>query len=277
MLTSNEPTFTSVLGPIIYDLICEKRGLGYHYNKEVRNFARFDRFCVAMGHHDLALPRELVDAWTVKQAHETEINRHFRISLLRVLGRYMQQCSYPAWVYPPQATSRSTSTYVPYIFSKAEVAALLTAADACQPDDNSPYRNLVLPVLFRVLYGTGLRIAEALALQRSDLDLRNGTLHIRQAKLDKERRIPIHPVLMERMELYQGKLELIFGPEGPLFPGPSGVAYTADTIYRYFRRFLWQARIPHRGRGQGPRVHDLRYPNLNKILTFSVNRCYISN
>ena len=259
MPTANDPTLTSVLGPIICDLICEKRGLGYHYNKEVRDFARFDRFCVAIGHHDLALPRELVDAWTTKQAYETEINRHFRISLLRVLGRYMQQCSYPAWVYPPQATSRSTSTYVPYIFSKAEVAALLTAADACQPDSNSPYRNLVLPVLFRVLYGTGLRIAEALALQRSDLDLCNGTLHIRQAKLDKERCIPIHPVLLEQMELYLGKLELIFGPEGPLFPGPTGVAYTADTIYRYFRRFLWQARIPHRGRGQGPRVHDLRH------------------
>ena len=75
MPTSNEPTFTSVLGPIISDLICEKRGIGYHYNKEVRDFARFDRFCVAVGHHDLALPRELVDAWTVKQAHETEINR----------------------------------------------------------------------------------------------------------------------------------------------------------------------------------------------------------
>ncbi len=259
MATSNTQTFTSVLGPIIYDLICEKQGLGYHYDKEERNLLRFDRFCVVMGHHDLALPRELVDAWTAKQAHETEINRHHRISLMRVLGSYMCKCGYSAFVYPTQSTDRSASRYVPYIFSKVELAALFSAADACQPDSNSPYRDLVLPVLFRVLYGTGLRISEALALQRSDLDICSDTLHIRQAKLDKERCIPIHPVLLEQMELYLGKLELIFGPEGPLFPGPTGVAYTARTIYSYFRRFLWQANISHRGRGQGPRVHDLRH------------------
>ena len=259
MPTANEPTFTSVLGPIICDLICEKRGLGYHYDKEACNFARFDRFCVAMGHHDLALPRELVDAWTAKQAHETEINRHHRISLMRVLGSYMCKCGYSAFVYPTQTTDRSASRYVPYIFSKVELVALFSAADACQPDRNSHDRDLVLPVLFRVLYGTGMRISEALALQQSDLDICSGTLHIRQAKLDKERCIPMHPVLAGRMELYLGKLELIFGPEGPLFPGPTGAAFATDTIYSYFRRFLWQANISHRGRGHGPRLHDLRH------------------
>jgi len=30
-------------------------------------------------------------------------------------------------------------------------------------------------------------------------------------------------------------------------------------VNRNFRRFLWQARIPHGGRGHGPRVHDLRH------------------
>ena len=259
MPTSSEQAFNSILGPIIFDLICEKRGLGYHYDKELRDLVRFDRFCVSIGHDVLSLPRELADAWTSKQAHETEVNRQRRISLLRVLGIYMKKCGYPAWIYPPHGTSQSTATYVPYIFTRAELAALLTSVDACLPDSNSKYRDLVLPVLFRVLYGTGLRIAEALALQRSDLDLRNGTLDIRQAKFDKERCIPIHPVLLERMTLYLGKLDCVFSPDGPLFPGPAGMAYSVPTIYNYFRRFLWQARIPHHGRGHGPRLHDLRH------------------
>ncbi len=273
MPTSSEQAFNSILGPIIFDLICEKRGLGYHYDKELRDLVRFDRFCVSIGHDVLSLPRELADAWTSKQAHETEVNRQRRISLLRVLGIYMKKCGYPAWIYPPHGTSQSTATYVPYIFTRAELAALLTSVDACLPDSNSKYRDLVLPVLFRVLYGTGLRIAEALALQRSDLDLRNGTLDIRQAKFDKERCIPIHPVLLERMTLYLGKLDCVFSPDGPLFPGPAGMAYSVPTIYNYFRRFLWQARIPHHGRGHGPRLHDLRYPNLNKIPTLALKRC----
>jgi integrase len=37
------------------------------------------------------------------------------------------------------------------------------------------------------------------------------------------------------------------------------VPLTLNNVNRNFRRFLWQARIPHRGRGHGPRVHDLRH------------------
>jgi integrase/recombinase XerD len=44
---------------------------------------------------------------------------------------------------------------------------------------------------------------------------------------------------------------------------------TIGNVYKNFRRFLWRARISHGGRGYGPRVHDFRYPNLNKIQTFS--------
>jgi integrase/recombinase XerD len=43
------------------------------------------------------------------------------------------------------------------------------------------------------------------------------------------------------------------------FPGTSGRPLTLANIDKNFRRFLWQARIPHGGRGHGPRVHDLRH------------------
>lgn len=259
MPSANEQPFTSVLAPVLAGLIAEQRGVGYHYTKAVKDYARFDRFCVAIGHRDLALPRELVDAWTAKKPHETETNRHGRMSRMRVLGQYMQRWGYPAWVYPPHAMSARASAYVPYIFSPAEVAQLLRAVDGCTPDVNSPYRHQVLPMLFRVLYGTGLRIAEALALCQTDVDRRTGTLHIREAKLDKERQVPMHPVLANRVDRYLETLTLVTPPEGPLFPGPTGAAYAVSTIYTYFRRFLWQSGISHQGRGRGPRLHDLRH------------------
>jgi len=266
MSTTNDHPFVSVLAPILGDLIAEKRGAGYHYIKEAQNYVRFDQFCVARGHRALALPRELVDAWTAKQWHETESNRQRRRSLMRVLGQYMQRCGYPAWVYPPGALRVAPSLYVPYIFSLAEVAALWRAVDVCPPNVNAPYRDRVLPVLFRVLYGTGLRVSEALALHITDVDRQAGTLHIREAKLDKERRIPIHPVLAERVDRYLNTLALLGLSDGPLFPGPTGDPYAVSTIYRYFRRFLWQAGISHQGRGHGPRVHDLRHYGLTTIM-----------
>lgn len=255
----NDATFISVLAPVLTELIAEQRGVGYHYTKEVRDFTRFDRFCVAIGHCERALPRELVDAWTAKHPHETETNRQRRISLMRVLGNYMQRCGYPAWVYPPRVTGSRAPAYAPYIFSPAEVAAVLRAVDACPPDGNSAHRDRVLPMLFRVLYGTGLRVAEALALCQNDVDRRTGTLHLREAKLNKERRIPMHPNLAGQINRYLETVALVTTDNGPLFPGPTGDPYATSTIYKYFRRFLWQAGIPHQGRGRGPRLHDLRH------------------
>lgn len=43
------------------------------------------------------------------------------------------------------------------------------------------------------------------------------------------------------------------------FPAPDGGFYDTSTIYDIFRKCLFDAGIPHRGRGKGPRLHDLRH------------------
>jgi integrase len=57
----------------------------------------------------------------------------------------------------------------------------------------SSYSNkaLVDPVLFRVLYGAGLRVSEALNLRLSDVDTPAGTLRIRDSKNGESRTVPI--------------------------------------------------------------------------------------
>ncbi len=251
--------FHSALAPLLVALIVEKRGIGYHYLKEERDYLRFDRFCQDSGHQTLTLPRTLVEQWTAKHAYETEANRQRRVSRLRILGEYMQRCGYTAWVYPPHLSTHTAPHYVPYIFTREELAAFFTQIDACPPDSASPIRHQVLPLLFRVLYGSGLRIGEALELQRRDVDLTQGTLYIRHAKFDKERRIPLHPVLVERVQQYLERLPQWAHPEAPLFPGPQGSPYAISTVYALFRQFLWAAGISHGGRGHGPRLHDVRH------------------
>lgn len=251
--------FHSVLAPILVMLVAEKRGIGYHYAKEEREYQRFDQFCQERGHQTLTLPRTLVEQWTAKQGYETIGNQQRRVSRLRVLGQYMQRQGYPAWVYPSHTSSHPSPRYVPYIFTREELAAFFTQIDACPLDSVSPWRHQVLPVLFRVLYGSGLRIGEALALQRRDVDLTHGTLYIRHAKFDKERRIPLHPILVERVHQYLERLPQKAHPETPLFPGPQGGPYAISTVYALFRRFLWAAGISHGGRGHGPRLHDVRH------------------
>ncbi len=194
MSTSKWPVFISALAPVLTELIAEQQALGYH-PKEAQDFARFDRFCQAVGHTTLTLPQELVEHWTATQSGETETNRQRRITLMRVLASFMLRSGLNAWMYPQKVTPRAVGRYVPYIFTRQEIAALLTAVDHCPADPRSPNRGPVLSTLFCVLYGTGLRAGEALQLRHCDVNVETGTLHIRNAKGHKDRRVPLHPAL----------------------------------------------------------------------------------
>ncbi len=252
-------SFTGPLAAVFYGLIAEKRGAGYRYDATAHDLIPLDRFCVAVGLHEASLPRDFVLHWANKRDHETEATRQHRISLIRIVGEYMQRCGYPAYVHPRHAAGPTSSRYIPYIFSRVELARLFTCIDACEPDRTSPGRHRVFPLLFRLLYGSGLRISEALALQVEDIDLSLGAVHIRQAKFGKERVVPLHPALAERFREYLQAPFLLTATERSVFPSPRGGAYRADTIYGYFRRFLWAAGISHGGRSRGPRLHDLRH------------------
>src|SRR5664279_6418542 len=90
-----------------------------------------------------------------------------------------------------------------------------------------------------------------------------GVLQIRDAKGGKDRQVPVSEPLRIRLADYHAQL---IGRPGRnwFFPGRNGLPLTVGNIDKNFRRFLWQARISHGGRGRGPRVHDLRH-------TFAVN------
>lgn len=117
--------FTGPLAAVLHGLVAEKQGTGYRYDATARDLLRLDRFFGAVGHYETSLPRELVLRWAEKQAHETETTRQHRISLIRIVGDYMQRCGYPAYVYPRHADSRTPPRYTPYIFSRSELAPAL--------------------------------------------------------------------------------------------------------------------------------------------------------
>ena len=252
-------SFTGPLATVFHGLIAEKQGAGYRYDATAHDLVPLDRFCVEVGHCEASLPREVVLRWAAKRDHETEATRQHRISLIRIVGEYMQRCGYPAYVHPRHAVGPTPPRYIPYIFSHIELARLFACIDACEPDRASLVRHRVFPLLFRLLYGSGLRISEALALQVEDIDLSLGAVHIRQAKFGKERVVPVHPSLTRRFREYLQAPFQLAETDRSVFPSPHGGAYRADTVYRYFRRFLWAAGISHGGRSRGPRVHDLRH------------------
>ena len=116
-----------------------------------------------------------------------------------------------------------------------------------------------MPLLFRLLYGCGLRISEALNLRFQDVDLHTGVLTIINGKFNKDRLVPLSPENIHRCCDYVKEVHLFSDRNDYFFPAPNGRAVTKGNVYKNFRRFLWQARISHGGWGKGPRLHDIRH------------------
>ena len=254
-----KPTYTSILAPWLAGLVAEKQGAGYRYDATAADLAQFDRFCTTVGHATATLPRALVEAFIAKRPQETETNRQHRVSLVRLLGEYLQRHGVSAYVVPRGGHGPALAPYVPHIFTRAELRAFFQTLDAMRPEPTAPQRHCVFPVLFRLLYGSGLRVSEAVALPVQAVDTTAGWVHIRAGKFGKERVVPLHPTLTVRCQSYAATVLVAAPADTPFFPAPHGGPYTTGTVYKAFRELLWAAGISHGGRGRGPRLHDLRH------------------
>ena len=115
--------------------------------------------------------------------------------------------------------------------------------------------------LFGLLASTGLRVSEALALQRADVDLRQGILHIRQTKFRKSRLVPMHPTVTAALRRYAAYRDRdTTGASGTsFFVGRCGRTLPYSTVRCTFRRLCTKLRWHSNGTLPRPRIHDLRH------------------
>ena len=259
---SKEIVYKSIFAELIAGYIEENRAVGYKFLKASSLLKQFDTLVYREQWTEMKLSKQLVLLWTKKRPNETESNRCHRISIIRGFAKYLVRLSYEAYIFPHGTVTVDRYSYVPYIFSKTELKNIFKICDNYPASNTSPNRHLILPLLFRMLYGCGLRISEALKLKLNDVDLKKGTLFIHEAKFGKERIIPMAATLTERCCKYTDKVHNLESCNPFFFPSPFGGYYDESTIYVLFRDILWKAGISHSGKG--PRLHDIRH-------TFSVH------
>lgn len=252
------------LADAIAALVAEKQAVGYKYATEARILTRFDMFCRGEFPGLDTVTQNSVQAWigAARRRGSKPATLQGMAAPLRELARWLGRHGIPAYVLPNGVLPRPTR-YVPHIYTDQELAALFTQTDRCHPCSLVPFRHLAMPVLFRTIYACGLRLSEARMLHPDDVDIDTGVLQLRSTKGGKDRQVPVSEPLRVRLAAYHAHLAG-WSTRDWFFPGRSGQPLTVGNIERNFRRFLWQARIPHGGPGRGPRVHDLRH-------TFAVN------
>ena len=244
---------------LINEFVDFKQATGYKYQKEYGILKQFDDYCVQQNVMEPLLTKEISDGWCRRRLYEEPRANDQRVTALRQFSFYLVSMGYEAYIPVHSEDKRShKSKYTAYIFTHEEIAMIFDYSDKIYPNRRSTM-HLVMPVLVRLLYSTGLRIMEALHLQLNHIDLTEGIIRVEHAKFDKDRLIPVSASMLEILSQYCKIMHPTYLPDDYLFIGVTRQPYSHHNIYLRFREVLLKAGIPHAGRGNGPRIHDMRH------------------
>ncbi len=263
--------YEGVFADLLAEFVAFKRSMGFKYASEAYELHRFARLSTTFSLERPTLTDELVDAWSAIGPTAGPRTRSRRIYVLRQFALFLNTMGYEASIPIPERPTRHY-TFAPYIFTTSELGRIFTAADRLMPCHRSTLP-VAMPIVLRMLYGCGLRISEALNLENRHVLWESGILEISQSKFGKDRLVPMSPSLTEVCRQYAAIVHPDAVPDAYFFAHLDGRPLTRDNVYRRFREVLWQSGISHGGKGKGPRLHDLSYPNLNKIPTLAPKRC----
>jgi len=244
----------SALSAQIEAFIKAKQLAGFKYESQSRILRHYDSYSYAKGIGGCRLVNEDVDGFCYGTYYEKACTIRNKETVLHDLGQYIQDCGDDAYICQKKTKVRRCR-YTPYIYSENEICAFFRVIDGYHYRYKSTNRKLY-PLFFRMLYGCGLRLSEALQLNVSDVDIQAGTIFIRQSKNDRTRMIPMAESLRQRCSDYLAGA-LPANTDGVFFPNTRGNFIDHTTVYNKFREFLWAAGIHHTR--QGPRIHDFRH------------------
>lgn len=254
----NKYTYYGPFKNYIQDFVELKQAVRYKYLAEAGHLKRFDTFTLEKYSTAESLTKEIVMDWCTKKSYEKQENLCARASIIRQFSIYLDNIGVDAYVIP-KSYFKSGEPYVPHIYTDDELKRFFSETDKCHYSSECPYRHLIMPVFFRMIYTCGLRVSEARLLKVRDVDLTNGILTINHSKKDNSRLVPMTDELTERCRSYSKEVHPNYEMERYYFPFAENRPITITNIYHNFRRFLWKAGISHGGRGYGPRIHDFRH------------------
>jgi integrase len=186
-----------------------------------------------------------------------------KYDVLRGFYRYAVSRGYVAKSPLPTVLPKRPPPFVPYIYSHDELRRLLGVA-AAYP--GCIVEAVTIHTLVLLLYGAGLRLCEAINLDRADVDAEHAVITIRQTKFGKTRLVPFGSQLGKALAQYVARGQKGTALEAPFFTTPTGARLKNRTVQGSFRRICDQAGIRRSdSRRFQPRLHDLRH-------TFAVHR-----
>lgn len=173
-----------------------RRALGFKLGQQGRMLLQFVAF---LERHDAAvITTKLALQWACEPSSGSQMWWHQRLVVVRGFAQHRAACDPRTQVPPSDLLPARLHRAVPYLYSDGEIVRLIEAARALAP----PLKAATYATLIGLLSVTGMRVGEAIGLDRDDVDLDDGWLMIRRAKNDNQRMVPLHESTVEALAVY---------------------------------------------------------------------------
>jgi integrase len=198
---------------------------------------------------------ELAITWAGLPRGVLPITWAHRLGAARGFARYLKTLD-PATQIPPAGVWPSvTPRPQPWIWADEDIRRLLAAARELRP----PVRAATYQTLLGLLAATGMRLGEAIKLNRADADLAEGVLTIRDGKFGVSRLVPLHPTVTAALREYAAcRDRLLLRPATTrFFISTAGTPLRTSGADHTFAQLTTALGL--RGTARRPRIHDLRH------------------
>jgi integrase/recombinase XerD len=242
------------------DYLALRRGLGF----ELRGVAHCLRNFITFAEEEGAsyITTELALRW-VRSRDVQAATMSARLGMVRRFAAYRIADDPRTEVPPAGLLPYRYRRKPPYIYSDSEVDKIIEAA--AELPSKRGFRGKTCATMFGLVAVTGMRMGEALALDREDVDLDNGLVTIRRSKFGKSRLVPLHDATRLALAAYANHRDESFSTPmtRSFFVSDRGTRFKGCTARYNFARLSQRLglRPPAEGRrhGHGPRLHDLRH------------------
>jgi integrase len=235
-----------------------RRQLGYALRHQGVQLMAFARYADQVGHRG-PITEELAVAWARLPKGTSQRWQARRLQIVRGFAEHRRLFDAGTEVPPAGLLGPYSRRRAPHVYSEEEISLLLKAAAELRPAHGLRSHSYV--ALFGLLVSTGLRISEALRLQRGEVDLKQGVLTVALTKFRKSRIVPLHPSTTQALATYAQRRDRHYpcAAAPHFFLGTRGSPLTLGQVGGTFNTLRRQLGWGRNREGFRPRVHDMRH------------------
>ena len=236
------------------DYLRIRRALGYKLERAEKLLPQFIDYLERRGETLVTIENTL--AWVTLPGGSASW-RSFRLSSVRGFASYLHALDPAHAVAPADLAPGRAHRATPYLYSDAEIAALIAATSVLR----GALRQATYRTLIGLLAVTGMRVGEAIRLDHDDVDLEHGVLTVRATKFGKSRELPLHASTVLALRRYtQLRDRLCPQPTtAAALISPAGTRLIYCNVHSTFRTLRDHAGLWPRSPSCRPRIHDVRH------------------